>query len=123
EHQPSFWVSDHDEALATHERREQVARLSSYLTFGFVRWRTPADSFFCTTEDPRAPPWAEDLASVADFFAGALCHLGSVLPSHEGTPTWVRVVSPDDTVDSRARFIFDWVAATHSDLRHVLLRL
>jgi len=37
ERQPSEWISDHDEALDSYNKREQFARLAAYLTFGLAR--------------------------------------------------------------------------------------
>ena len=58
ESQPSLWISDDDEALATFERREGLGRLSSYLTFGLTRWHAPAELEFGTTGSIHAPEWA-----------------------------------------------------------------
>ncbi len=75
ENQESNWVSDHDEALDSHDKRERFARLATYLTFGLTGWKQPADHLFGTTELPQAPYWSEDVASVADLAAGAYCQL------------------------------------------------
>jgi hypothetical protein len=123
EGQRSLWLSDHDEALETFDRREQFARLSSYLTFGLTRWRKPADMDFGTTESPHAPPWAEDAVSIPDLMAGACCHLSSVLPTFCGTERWTRVVSSSAVKDRRALVIGNWMATTRCRLHQVLLRL
>jgi hypothetical protein len=123
ERQRSLWLSDHDEALETFNRREQFARLAWYLTFGLTRWRNPADMEFGTTESPFAPAWAEDAASIPDLIAGAYCQLSRLLPTHCGTEVWRRTVSSHGTDDLRARDIGDWMATTGGRLRHVLLRL
>jgi hypothetical protein len=38
EDQGSNWVSDHDDVLDGHDKREQFARLATYLTFGVMGW-------------------------------------------------------------------------------------
>jgi len=121
--QPLFWVSDHDEALETHERREQFAMLSSYLVFGLTRWLEPAEVQFRTTEAPGAPLWVEDVAAIPDLIAGASCHLSQLLPTFCNTERWVRVLNRNAVSDRRARAIGDWMATTEGSLRHVLLRL
>lgn len=123
EDQCSLWISDHDETLSTYDRREQFGRLSTYLTFGFTRWRDPADHEFGTTESPHLPKWGEDVASIADLFAGACCQLSSVLPTTYGVEHWRRVVPANAITDDRSRAIGDWMATTSGQLRHVLLRL
>lgn len=123
EHQRSLWISDHDEALETFERREQFARLAHYLTFGFTRWRKPADMIFATTESPHLPLWGEDLASIPDLVAGALCNLSHILPAYYGRERWIRVIPSSSAEDRRARAICNWMATTRGHLRHVLLRL
>lgn len=123
EDQRSLWVSDHDETLATFERREQFARLAYYLTFGCTRWKNPADLEFCTTESPYAPTWVEDLAAIPDLIAGASCHLSHLLPTNVGSERWTRVVSSATVEDRRVHVIGDWMAATSGPLRQILLRL
>jgi hypothetical protein len=123
ENQRSLWISDHDETLATFDRREQFGRLCSYLTVGLTRWQNPADAEFGTTMSPYAPPWAEDAASIPDLIAGPYCQLSRILPTQCGAETWVRAVSSTDTKDRRARAIGSWMATSHDHLRHVLLRL
>lgn len=123
EDQVSNWISDHDEALDTHEKREQFARLATYLTFGLTRWRHPADHFFATTESPMAPSWSEDLAAIPDLVAGAYCQMSGHLPAFLGQENW-RVEIASTAVESlRARVIGDWLAASRRPLKHVLLRL
>lgn len=121
--QCSLWISDHDETLATFERREQFARLACYLTFGCAGWKSPADAEFCTTDTPGAPPWVEDIAAIPDLIAAAACKLNSVLPTTVGRETWTRVVSGSAAKDHRAQVIGDWMATTGGPLRHILLRL
>jgi hypothetical protein len=123
EDQPSFWISDHDETLATHERREQLARLATYFSIGLSKWRQPADQYFTTTELPDCPPWGEDLTAIADIVAGSYCELVDLLPTWTGTSTWMRVVSANAVDDWRARLIGDWLARRAGSLRKVLLRL
>jgi hypothetical protein len=123
EDQRSLWISDHDETLASFDRREQFGRLCSYLTFGLTGWRNPADMEFGTTESPYAPPWAEDAASIPDLVAGAYCQLSRLLPAHCGTEIWTRTVPSTATEDRRARAVSNWLATAHDRLHHVLLRL
>jgi hypothetical protein len=123
EDQRSFWISDHDESLATFQRREQFARLSTYLTFGLTHWHKAADLEFATTESPHAPDWAEDLASIPDLIAGACCNISGLLPSYCGTELWTRLVPSSAERDPRARAIANWMATTRGPLRQVLLRL
>lgn len=122
ENQASIWVSDHDETLDSHEKREGFARLATYLTFGLTRWRNAADHVFGTTESPTAPNWSEDVAALADLAAGAYCQMSSHLPAFLGRETW-RVSIPTSDVEIRARTIGDWLALGDCDLKHVLLRL
>jgi hypothetical protein len=123
EHQRSSWISDHDEALETFARREQLGRLACYLTFAFAGWREPADMWYGTTEASDLPSWAEDAAAIPDLMAGAACKLACVLPTHCGTELWTRTVSTAGVHDRRARAIGNWMAARQGRLRHVLLRL
>lgn len=123
EDQISYWVSDHDEALDTHHKREQFSRLASYLTFGATGWLKPADNYFGTTELPTAPPWAEDVAAITDLVAGATSKMSSSLPSFFGEKTWTVRVSSDEIEDERSRAIGTWLATPKKNLKHVLLRL
>lgn len=123
EDQNSLWISDHDETLETFDRREQLARLCSYLTFALTHWRKPAVMEFATTESPHLPSWGEDAASIPDLIAGACCQLHSVLPAYCGRETWIRIVSSSAVEDRRARVVGNWMATTHDRLQHVLLRL
>ena len=123
EDQPSLWISDHDETLETFDRREQFARLSSYLTFGLTHWQQPADEEFLTTESGASPPWAEDAIAIPDLIAGACCNLSGLLPSYCGTELWTRLVSSSTAEDRRARTVGNWMATTRGRLRQVLLRL
>ena len=123
ENQRSLWISDHDETLETFDRREQLGRLCSYLTFGLTHWRNPADMEFGTTASPYAPAWAEDAASIPDLVAGACCKLGRLLPAYCGTELWRRVIPSSSAEDRRARAVGNWMAVKQGRLRHVLLRL
>jgi hypothetical protein len=123
ESQRSLWISDHDEALETFDRREELGRLCHYLTFGLTRWRNPADMEFGTTASPYAPPWAEDLASIPDLVAGTCCQLSRVLPAYCGTELWTRTVASSAAQDHRARAVGNWMATTQGRLRKILLRL
>lgn len=121
--QQSSWVSDHDEALETFDRREQLGRLAAYMTFGFTGWRNPADMWFGTTEALSLPEWMEDVAAIPDLVAGTFCRLASLLPTSCGTETWRRTLSPHAVTDRRARLIGDWLTGGLGQLRQVLLRL
>ncbi|WP_143195901.1 hypothetical protein [Archangium sp. Cb G35] len=123
EDQVSNWISDHDEALDTHDKREQFARLATYLTFGLTGWRKPADHWFGTTESPMAPYWSEDVAAVPDLVAGAYCQMSGFLPAFLGMKTWQVRMAPSSVEDRRAHAIGDWLANGRATLRHVLLRL
>jgi len=124
EKQRSMWVSDHDEALDSYDRRERFARLTHNLTIAFTGWQEPAMLEFTTTESPFAPSSAEDVASIPDLIAGACCKLSSFLPTYRTTETWKTTVSLNPTVDRRASVIGNWMAATAgAPLRKVLLRL
>jgi hypothetical protein len=121
EGQQMFWISDHDETLDSHDRREAFARLASYLSFGFTKWLKPADSYFTTTESPQAPQWAEDVASVADLLAGAYCSMSAALPAYFTERSWLVSISSQN-LDRRAQAIGNWLASPKS-LRNILLRL
>lgn len=123
EDQVSNWISDHDEALDSQEKREQFSRLASYMTFGLTRWQRPADSFFGTTESPRVPYWAEDFAALADLAAGAYCQLSAHLPAFFSEQLPYVGVGTSSIASQRALTIGDWLASGRSSLRHVLLRL
>ncbi|MCK1278654.1 hypothetical protein IVB46_25850 [Bradyrhizobium sp. 61] len=126
EDQLSFWISDHDEALDSYEKRELFGRLSTYLTFGVTGWRCPANHIFGTTETPDAPYWSEDLAAVADLAAGAYCQMSPHLPAFlgdVGEKTWQVRMASTDVESLRARTIGDWLAKGGGALRHLLLRL
>ena len=126
EDQVSNWISDHDEALDSYEKRDQFARLATYLTFGVTGWRRPADHLFGTTQLSAAPYWSEDLASVPDLAAGAYCQLSNDLPAffgEVGEKKWEVRMSSSDVESLRARAIGDWLAKRRGALRHVLLRL
>lgn len=123
EDQMSNWISDHDEALDSYDKREQFARLASYLTFGLTGWRQAADHLFGTTQSPEAPYWSEDVAAVADLAAGAYCQMSASLPAFFDMETCRARVRSGNVEDQRARAIGDWLATNHSALKHVLLRL
>lgn len=123
ERQTSFWVSDHDEALDTNEKREGLARLSAYLAFGLTGWQNPADQYFTTTGLSTAPLWSEDLATIADFAAGAYCEMSSMLPTLMGTPKWLVGMSSTSIKDWRAQKIGNWLATNTNSLKHVLIRM
>ncbi len=123
ETQRSNWISDHDEALDTYERREQFARLATYLTFGLTGWRNAAESLFGTTESPLSPKWAEDIAAIPDLVAGACCRLTSLLPAYVGTEVWTKTVSTTGMEDKRALVVGDWMATRKGSLHHILIRL
>lgn len=123
ESQRSHWISDHDETLATFERREDFGRLATYLTFGLTGWKAAADQFFYTTHSARLPEWAEDLTAIADIAAGAYAKLAKALPAFVGRPSWTVEMSSDSVADPRARLVGDWLAHGTGELRHVLMRL
>jgi hypothetical protein len=123
EDQVSKWLSDHDEALDNHDKRERFARLATYLTFGLTGWKRPADHLFGTTESPSAPYWSEDVAAVADLAAGAYCQMSAHLPAFLRSETWRVGLSSSSVEDQRARAIGNWLAISRGALRHVLLRL
>lgn len=123
ENQMSIWISDHDEALDSYDKREQFARLATHLTYGLTGWRQAADHTFGTTESPIAPCWSEDVAAVADLAAGAYCQMSAYLPAFLGTQTWQTRVSSVNISNQRARAIGDWLASGQNTLKHVLLRL
>lgn len=123
EDQMSNWISDHDEALDSHDKREQFARLATYLTFGLTGWRQPADHIFGTTESPMVPYWSEDVTAVADLAAGAYCQMSAYLPAFLGTETWQERISLGSVENQRARAIGDWLATSRNPLKHVLMRL
>ncbi len=123
ETQPSFWISDHDEALDSFAKREHFSKLATYLTFGLTKWLSAADHVFGTTEMEDAPFWAEDLAAVPDIVAGAYCKMAHFLPSVLGRENWVAGVSSDSVLDWRARLVGNWLALGSVGMKHVLLRL
>ncbi len=124
EDQTAYWVSDDDETLDTNDKREGLARLTSYLTFGFAHWRESADLLFVTTGAPEAPAWAEDLAAIPDLMAGSFCVLSSVLPRFFGhKEVAVQHFNSASADDLRARRILNWVSQEQRPLRSVLLRL
>lgn len=123
ENQRSLWISDDDETLHTYDRREQIARLNSYLTFGMTQWRQPADMEFGTTAMPYVPTWAEDAASIPDLIAGASCQLSRILPTYCGSETWTRIIPSNSVEDARARVIGNWMATAQNQLHQILLRL
>lgn len=123
EDQDSRWISDHDEALDSYEKRENFARLATYLTIGLTGWRQPADNFFGTTETPMIPYWSEDLAAVADLAAGAYCKMSEDLPAFFGRRSWEVKMASTSVEDRRARAIGNWLFTSQSTLRHVLMRL
>jgi len=123
ERQPSHWISDHDETLDTHAKREGFARLAHYLTFGLTNWTNPADHVFGTTMSPHAPWWSEDLAAIPDLAAGAYCATSSFHPAFFGTTFGHAFRSYRDVTNTRAREIGNWLATRSGKLRSVLLRL
>ena len=124
EDQVSNWVSDHDEALETHERREGLAKLMAYLIFGFAGWRHPADCYFGTTESKYTLDWYEDLSAIPDIFAGAYCKLAATLPFRFRNRS-IQILTSEDIAeqDDRASTVGRWLATNDGQLRHVLARL
>ncbi|GFZ79485.1 hypothetical protein GCM10011497_04610 [Elstera cyanobacteriorum] len=123
ENQISNWISDHDEALDSHDKREKFARLASYLTFGFTGWRQPADHQFGTTESPIAPYWSEDVAAIADLAAGAYCQLSRFLPAFLGVEAWLIKLDASNIESRRASTIGNWLATNRGSFKHALLWL
>lgn len=124
ETQPSWWISDNDETLDTHDKREGLGRLASYFTYGFSKWKQPAENSFGTTGFDSAPSWAEDLAAIPDMLAGTLNALSNVLPkSFDGQEVSTRVVSSKSAENDRARQILTWVGEKERPLRNILLRM
>ncbi|MBS0532482.1 MAG: hypothetical protein JSR72_00355 [Proteobacteria bacterium] len=123
ENQESNWISDHDEALDSHEKRERFSRLATYLAFGLTGWRQAAGHSFGTTESHFAPSWSEDVAALPDIVAGAYCQMSEALPSFFGKETWQATVSSGGVGNRRARIIGEWLARREGALRAVLLRL
>lgn len=121
--QPAMWISDHDETLDTHDKRERFARLATYLTLGLTCGAGTGELHFMTTLSPHLPVWGEDLAAIPDIAAGACANLSGVLPLFMERPTWTVCLAHDDTLDWRARTFAQWLSAPHGVLRHVLLRL
>jgi len=123
ESQVSRWISDHDEALDTNAKREQFARLATYINVGLTGWRQAADNWFGTTEAHDLPVWAEDLAAVPDLVAGAYCQLSPHLPTILGKETWRILASADNVNDRRVVAVANWLAGGKQAMKHVLLRL
>lgn len=123
EQQPSLWISDHDEALDTNEKRESFSVMLSHLIYGVTKWKNPATILFGTTGLPSAPPWAEDYAAIPDLMAGTFCKLGGLLPSFEGNKHWIRTIPSHLAEDKRAKAVAEWLQTRRGDMRHVLLRL
>lgn len=121
--QPAMWISDHDETLDTHDKRERFALLATYLVFGLTGGARTSELHFMTTLSQHLPAWGEDLAAIPDIVAGASANLSSVLPIFMGRPTWTVGVAHGEALDWRARTFADWLSAPHGVLRHVLLRL
>lgn len=123
ENQTSNWISDHDEALDSHDKREKFARLATYLTFGLTGWQRAAGHYFGTTDSPMAPYWSEDVAAVADLAAGTYCKLSAYLPGFLGRETWRVGLKSNYIDDQRARAIGNWLAKNRGPFKHALLRL
>ncbi|RYG55945.1 MAG: hypothetical protein EON56_04935 [Alphaproteobacteria bacterium] len=123
EPQSCLWMSDADEALETFERREQLARLCSYITYGLTNWKQPAEIRFGTNRDAGIPTWCRDAAAIPDLVAGAYCKLADILPTFRGVRHGIRIVPKDTLRDERARIIGDWLFTANGPLRHILARL
>jgi hypothetical protein len=123
ETQPSLWISDHDEALDSHDKREHFAKLATYLIFGLTKWQSAADHVFGTTEMENSPYWSEDLTAVPDLVAGAYCKMAFHLPSILGRKNWVIGMSSSSISDERARLVGSWLAEGSDEMKHVLMRL
>ncbi len=121
--QPAMWISDHDETLDTHDKRERFARLATYLTFGLTRGAVTGELHFMTTLSQHVPAWGEDLAAIPDIAAGACANLSGVLPLFMGRPTWTVGLAHGDMLDWRAQTFAHWLSNPRGVLRHVLLRL
>lgn len=123
ETQPSYWVSDHDEALDSDSRREQFAKLATYLTFGLTGWKAAANHVFGTTELQESPYWSEDLTAIADIVAAAYCKIEPQIPGILGRRNWVVGMSSSRVSDQRALLVGNWLAQGPALMKHVLLRL
>lgn len=121
--QPAMWISDHDETLDSHHKRERFARLATYLAVGLTSSASTGELHFMTTLSPYLPAWGEDLAAIPDIAAGACAKLSGVLPLFMGRPTWTVGIAHGDALDWRAKIFADWLSAPHGLLRHVLLQL
>jgi len=123
EDQFSLWISDHDETLDTHEKREGFSRLATYFTFGLTRRKNSADQLFMTTEHEELPDWGEDLTSISDIAAGACAKLSGELPIFLNQTSWSTGISIKEEADWRAKIFADWLMRSQKRMRHVLLRL
>jgi hypothetical protein len=123
ETQPLIWISDHDEALGSNNKREHFAKLATYLTFGLTKWKAPADNIFGTTEIANAPYWSEDLAAIPDLIAGTYCNIAPHIPTFLNQSNWALGFSSSVISDSRAQLIGNWLAKGSGFLKQVLLRL
>ncbi|WP_422375503.1 hypothetical protein [Roseibium sp.] len=95
EAQTSFWVSDHDETLDSHEKREDFGKMASLINFGISNWSKPAPHYFTTTELEDAPYWSEDLVAIADIAAGAYCKMSNVIPKYFGCRNWSVILASE----------------------------
>lgn len=123
ENQESHWISDHDEALDSHEKREKFGLLARHITYGCTDWKQPANMFFGTTELSYAPAWAEDIAAIPDIMAGAYCKISRHIPAILGEESWKVAISSGNIRDQRAFVVGSWLTRCQTDLKHVLLRL
>lgn len=123
EDQPATWISDQDEALEYHERRERLGQFISCLTFGMTGWRNPATMEFGTTSQDWPDRRLEDFVAIPDLAAGALAVLAPSLavPEYAGMST--NILRRENATDPRTRDIIDWIAERDHPLRRVLLRL
>ena len=75
EQQRAFWITDRDEILEHNERREQFAKLVSWIAYGITGWANPAPVEFCTTGLDWQSSLLEDLLAIPDLAAGALARI------------------------------------------------
>lgn len=123
ERQPATWISDQDDSLENHDRRERIAEFISYTTYVMAGWKNPAPVEFGTTVLDVPDRRLEDFVALPDLVAGAFADLAPLLSIPEKHDTIVRIENRDKCCDWRTREIVDWYANRDTTLKRILLRV
>jgi len=123
ESQHATWISDQDQVLEHHERRERLGEFIRCTIWGMTGWNNPGMLEFGTTALDWPDRRLEDFVAIADLAAGAMCSLAPALAVPEAAGLSKALLPRETVADERTCAILDWAAEPTSALRKLLLRV